>query len=236
MPKYNAFILGGSLIIGLSLFGLILGNNAIRYKEYERTVTVKGLSERDYKADIVIWPIQFSLASNSLDDIYKSMDDTTKIITSFLKDSGIEEKEISYSSLGITDKFAQQYGDQNKTEFRYTTSQTVIVYSKNIDTVRNLMEKISDLGKQGIVFTNQNYDSKIEYIFDRLNQVKPAMIEEATKDARGVAEKFASDSKSQLGKIKSASQGQFSITDRDKNNPHIKKVRVVSTVAYYLLD
>ena len=236
MPKYNAFILGGSLIIGLSLFGLILGNNAIRYKEYERTVTVKGLSERDYKADIVIWPIQFSLASNSLDDIYKSMDDTTKIITSFLKNSGIEEKEISYSSLGITDKFAQQYGDQNKTEFRYTTSQTVIVYSKNIDTVRNLMEKISDLGKQGIVFTNQNYDSKIEYIFDRLNQVKPAMIEEATKDARGVAEKFASDSKSQLGKIKSASQGQFSITDRDKNNPHIKKVRVVSTVAYYLLD
>ena len=236
MPKYNAFILGGSLIIGLSLFGLILGNNAIRYKEYERTVTVKGLSERDYKADIVIWPIQFSLASNSLDDIYKSMDDTTKIITSFLKDSGIEEKEISYSSLGITDKFAQQYGDQNKTEFRYTTSQTVIVYSKNIDTVQNLMEKISDLGKQGIVFTNQNYDSKIEYIFDRLNQVKPAMIEEATKDARGVAEKFASDSKSQLGKIKSASQGQFSITDRDKNNPHIKKVRVVSTVAYYLLD
>ena len=236
MPKYNAFILGGSLIIGLSLFGLILGNNAIRYKEYERTVTVKGLSERDYKADIVIWPIQISLASNSLDDIYKSMDDTTKIITSFLKNSGIEEKEISYSSLGITDKFAQQYGDQNKTEFRYTTSQTVIVYSKNIDTVRNLMEKISDLGKQGIVFTNQNYDSKIEYIFDRLNQVKPAMIEEATKDARGVAEKFASDSKSQLGKIKSASQGQFSITDRDKNNPHIKKVRVVSTVAYYLLD
>ncbi len=236
MPKYNAFILGGSLIIGLSLFGLILGSNAIRYKEYERTVTVKGLSERDYKADIVIWPIQFSLASNSLDDIYKSMDDTTKIITSFLKDSGIEEKEISYSSLGITDKFAQQYGDQNKVEFRYTTSQTVIVYSKNIDTVRNLMEKISDLGKQGIVFTNQNYDSRIEYIFDRLNKVKPAMIEEATKDARGVAEKFASDSKSQLGKIKSASQGQFSITDRDKNNPHIKKVRVVSTVAYYLLD
>ena len=62
------------------------------------------------------------------------------------------------------------------------------------------------------------------------------MIEEATMQAREVALKFAKDSNSRLGKIKKASQGQFSISARDKNNPHIKKVRVVSTVEYYLSD
>ena len=134
------------------------------------------------------------------------------------------------------DKSAQQYGSETRAEFRYTAIQNVTVYSKNIEVVRDVMEKMSDLGKQGIVFTAGDYQSQTEYIFTRLNEVKPEMIEEATKKAREVAGKFASDSKSILGKIKSASQGQFSISARDNNNPHIKKVRVVSTVAYYLSD
>ena len=234
--KNNSIVLGISLIIGLSSLGYLLGDAAIRFKEYERTVTVKGLSEREYKADIVIWPIQFSAASNNLEEMYRSIDDDTKKIKSFLESAGVEADEISYSYPAITDKSAQQYGNQVKAEFRYTASQIVTVYSKNIEVARNVMEEMSNLGKQGIVFTGSNYQSQTEYIFTRLNEVKPEMIEEATRKARQVAEKFASDSKSTLGKIRSASQGQFSINARDKNNPHIKKVRVVSTVAYYLSD
>ena len=98
------------------------------------------------------------------------------------------------------------------------------------------MSSLSELGQQGIVFTGDNYQSQTEYIFTRLNEIKPEMIEQATRKAREVAVKFASDSDSKLGKIKSASQGQFSISERDKNNPHIKKIRVVSTVVYYLSD
>ena len=98
------------------------------------------------------------------------------------------------------------------------------------------MSRLSELGKQGIVFSGGGYQYQTEYIFTRLNEVKPEMIEEATRKAREVAEKFASDSQSKLGKIKKASQGQFSIVERDKNNPHIKKVRVESTVQYYLSD
>jgi hypothetical protein len=220
----------------MSSLGYLIGNAAIRYKEYERTVTVKGLSEREYKADIVIWPIQFSAASNDLEDMYKSIDSSTEKIKSFLEREGIKENEITYFSPAITDKSAQQYGNQPKAEFRYTAFQTVTVYSKNIDLVQSVMGKMSELGMQGIVFTGGNYELKTEYIFTRLNEVKPKMIEEATRNAREVAQKFASDSKSSLGKIRSASQGQFSINARDKNNPHIKKVRVVSTVAYYLSD
>jgi uncharacterized protein len=236
LNKNSLVIVGICIVVGLSSLGYLLGDAAIRFKEYERTVTVKGLSEREYKADIIIWPIQFSSASNDLGEMYKSIDGSTEKIKSFLESAGIGVSEISYSFPAITDKSAQQYGNQSKAEFRYTASQTVTVYSKNIEAVRNVMGKMSDLGKQGIVFTGDNYQSQTEYIFKRLNEVKPGMIEEATRKAREVAEKFASDSKSTLGKIRTASQGQFSISARDKNNPHIKKVRVVSTVAYYLSD
>ncbi|MCH2055868.1 MAG: SIMPL domain-containing protein [Thalassotalea sp.] len=234
--RANSIILGICLILGLSSLGYLLGDAAIKFKEYDRTVTVKGLSEREYSADIVIWPIKFTAASNDLSELYKLMDSNSAKIQSFLANAGIANDEISFSSPAINDKAAQQYGNQSVAEFRFTAAQTVTVYSKNIDSVRDVMGRMSDLGKQGIVFTGDDYQAQTEYIFTRLNEIKPEMIEEATRKAREVAEKFASDSQSTLGKIKRASQGQFSISARDKNNPHIKKVRVVSTVVYYLSD
>ena len=150
--------------------------------------------------------------------------------------NGLDASEISLSSPAITDKSAQQYGNNAKAEFRYSAQQTVTVYSTKIGAVREVMGKLAELGKTGIVFSAGNYQSETEYLFTRLNEVKPEMIEEATRKAREVALKFAEDSESSLGKIRRASQGQFSINSRDKNNPHIKKVRVVSTVEYYLSD
>ncbi|NOQ77735.1 MAG: DUF541 domain-containing protein, partial [Methylococcaceae bacterium] len=202
---------------------------------YERSVTAKGLSEREYTADIIIWPIQFTAANNDLSQLYKLVDANCLKIKQFVLKKGIKEKEISFSSPVITDKSAQQYGNA-KAEFRYTAMQTVTVYSEDIKRVREMMNSLSELGRSGIAFTGNNYQSQTKYIFTRLNEVKPEMIEEATKQARVVAQKFAADSQSKLGKIRKASQGQFSISARDQNNPHIKKVRVVSTVEYYLSD
>jgi uncharacterized protein len=232
----GASVLGVFLFLGLAVLGYLLGAAAIEFKEYERTVTVKGLSEREYQADIVIWPLQFTAASNDLGEMYRSIDDSTRRIRAFLEQAGIGSDEITVSSPAITDKSAQQYANQGRAEFRYTATQTVTVYSSDIGLVRQVMQRVSDLGKQGIVLTGGNYQAQTEYLFMRLNEIKPEMIEEATRKAREVAEKFAADSKSTLGKIKAASQGQFTISDRDKNNPHIKKIRVVSTVAYYLSD
>ena len=234
--KVSAVVLGVFIFLGLATLGYLLGSAAIKFKEYERTVTVKGLSEREYEADIVIWPIQFTEASNNLGELYGSIERSTEKIRVFLEENGISQEEITFSIPSITDKSAQQYGNQAKAEFRYTAIQTVTVYSKSIKPVRTVMGILSELGKQGIVFSGGNYQSTTEYLFTRLNEAKPDMIEEATRKAREVAEKFASDSKSTLGKIRKASQGQFSINARDKNNPHIKKVRVVSTVEYYLSD
>lgn len=194
------------------------------------------MSEREFEADIIIWPIQFTVASNDLGEMYQLIDTSTDKIRVFLEKASINADEISYLPLIITDKSAQQYGSQQRAEYRYTVEQTVTVYSTDIMTVRKVMKNMSDLGKQGIALSGDNYQSQTEYLFTRLNEVKSEMIEEATRAAREVAEKFAADSKSTLGKIRTASQGQFSISERDKNNPHIKKIRVVSTVAYYLSD
>lgn len=234
--KSSNFILGFFIFLGLTVLGFLLANAVIEYKQYERTIKVKGLSEQEFKADIVLWPIQFIAASNELESLYNSIENNTKQINKFLTDKGITVEEISFSAPAITDKSAQQYGNSSQYQYRYSAMQTVTVYSTKIDIVRSLMGSLSELGKQGIVFTGDSYQTQTEYIFTRLNDVKPTMVEEATRKAREVAEKFASDSESQLGKIKKAVQGQFSIRARDKNNPHIKKVRVVSTIEYYLSD
>lgn len=234
--KASAFILGAFLFAGLLGLGYLLADAAIEHKLYDRSVAVKGLSEREYLADILIWPIEFSVAGNDLTSLYNDIDRQTTEITNFLIKHGISQEEITSSSPAITDKLAQQYGNNGRAQFRYTATQTVTVYSENIAIARKVMALLSRLGKKGIVFTGGKYQSRTEYLFTRLNEVKPEMIEEATRKAREVAQKFAADSQSRLGKIKRASQGQFSITARDNNNPHIKRVRVVSTVSYYLSD
>ena len=234
--KIAATVLGFFVFLGLATLGAFLSKAAMDYKMYDRSVTVKGLSEREYKADIVIWPIQFTVANNDLAFLYNAIDEQAAKLRGFLEENGITGDAITVASPVITDKSAQQYGNNGRAEFRYAAVQTVTVYSDNIDAVRKVMGTLSRLGKQSIAFTGGNYQSQIEYLFTRLNEVKPEMIEEATTKAREVAQKFATDSQSSLGKIKRASQGQFSITARDNNNPHIKRVRVVSTVEYYLSD
>lgn len=234
--KTTSALLGGFIAIGLAVLGFQLANAAISVKQYERSVTVKGLSEREVMADIVLWPIQFNVASNNLGDLYHTIEANSADIKNFLVEHGISASEISLSAPDITDRSAQQWGGNDTAKYRYTATQTLTVYSENIETARQIMPKLSELGKEGIVFTSGSYDNRTEYIYTSLNSIKPSMVEEATREARAVAQKFATDSDSQLGKIKRASQGQFSITDRDKNNPHIKKVRVVSTIEYYLSD
>lgn len=201
------FFLGLFIFLGFCALGYLLGESAIRFKEYERTVRVKGLSEKEYPADIVLWPIQFTEANNNLADMYASLEKSNQKILKFLQQSGIEANEITISPPAINDKLAQQYGNANKPKFRYTAIQTITVYSKKVDEVRKMITKLVDLGKQGIVFKAGEYRNSTEYIFTKLNAVKPAMVEEATTKAREVAEKFAKDSNSSLGKIKRATQG-----------------------------
>ncbi len=231
----SAFVLGALLCVGLALLGYFVSGGIVRIRALDRTVEVKGLSEREVPADIAIWPIRFNEADNDLNLLFLTLERKNAAIEAFLKKRGFKEDEISVSAPAIQDRQAQGYSD-TQIKFRYSGASTLTVYTPNVDSVRNAMKDLVELGKQGIAIAGQDYEAKTEYLFTRLNDIKPDMVEEATKNARLVAEKFARDSQSGLGKIKRAVQGQFSINDRDSNTPHIKKVRVVSTLEYYLAD
>jgi hypothetical protein len=235
-PVYSAILLGGFVCIGLMALGYQISKGIIHIKSLDRTVTVKGLSEREVPADIAIWPITFQEAGNDLNGLFSSIQQKNALVVDYLQNLGVKTEEISVSPPGILDKQAAGYSGSDTFKFRYSGDSTITVYSENVVNIREAMNRLVELGKQGIAFARQGYQTQTEFIFTKLNDIKPEMIEEATKNAREVAEKFARDSNSTLGKIKRASQGQFSIGNRDNNTPYIKKVRVVSTIEYYLSD
>lgn len=233
---YGLIALALALLTGLSVIGFMMSSSVKTFKDYERSVTVRGLAEQEHLADVVIWPLQYSLASNSQDEIYRELEQNAAKVMEFLRDQGLSEEEISVDVPVVTDRSAQRWGGDPNVQFRYVATQAITVYSERVEHVRSVMRQVGELGKQGVIITGNDYEMRTEYLFTRLNDIKPEMIEAATIEARKVAEKFAEDSGSTLGKIKRASQGQFSISERDRNNPHIKKVRVVSTIIYYLAD
>lgn len=237
--KSNAgagLMLGVFLCAGLLGLGYQLADGFLAAKALERTVTVKGLSEREVPADIAIWPIKYNQADNDLVALYAAIERHNGLIVEFLRQRGFGDDEISVSVPAIVDRQAQTYANAADIKFRYAATSTITVYSTNVEQVRSAMTRLVELGKQGLAIAGADYEARTQFLFTRLNDVKPDMIEAATRNAREVATKFAQDSDSRLGKIRRASQGQFSIDDRDSNTPHIKKVRVVSTVEYYLSD
>ena len=223
------------LALGIAAGGYFAGEGLLKARQLDRSVTVKGLAEQEHPADIAIWPIRFVRPGNNLEALVIALEDDAKRVVTFLVEDGFERDELTVNPPAIVDKQANSYGGSDS-RFRYAATGLVTVYSKKVEAVRKAQSALSELGKQGITINADEYQSRAEYIFTGLNKVKPDMVEEATRNARTVAEKFAADSASTLGKIKNARQGQFSIVDRDSNTPHIKKVRIVSTLEYYLAD
>lgn len=232
---YPLAIAAIAFMVGLIGLGLILKSAALDVKSMERSVQVKGLAEREVTADTVIWPIQFSDADNDLVALVERIEQKNDAVQAFLKLHGFDGAEISAPTQSIVDKQAREYGGENQ-QFRYIARVSVSVYSNDPAKVQHALSKVTALAKQGIAIVQDNYETRVQYLFTGLNDIKPAMVQEATEKAREVALKFAKDSQSQLGKIKTARQGLFSINDRDSTTPQIKKVRVVSSVEYYLSD
>lgn len=219
------------IALGIIILGLCIkaGIDNIAYRD--RIVTVRGLAEREVKADLVTWPITYSLAGNNLQNLYDQVSKNNDIIVKFLTSNGIKSDEISVNPPDTYDASSNRYRSDSF-NFNYSINCTVTVTTRQVDKVRELLNRQSELLKEGVAFSN----SYINYQFTGLNSVKPEMIAEATRNARAAADQFAADSESRVGKIKTASQGQFSIDDSDSSTPYIKKVRVVSTIVYYLED
>lgn len=237
MQKFNssAIVCAVILAVGIFLLGVEVNSGLGSISANQRTVTVRGLCEKEVTANKVTWPIVSKSVGNDLPSIYSAIEGTNKAILSFLKSNGITDAEISINPPQVVDLQADRY-NSNPVPYRYNVTNVVVVTSSKVDQVRKLIERQTELMKQGIAIVSGDYQYQTTYEYTELNTIKPGMIAEATKNARQAANKFAEDSESKLGKIKTASQGQFSIEDRDQYTPYIKRVRVVSTIVYFLKD
>ena len=226
----SAFIAAAIVVIG---FALKAGID--NFSNRDRDVTVRGLCERQVMANKVTWPIVTKEMGNDLVAIYDKIQRNNSAIISFLKSNGIDDTEISVNPPAVTDRLADSYNAEN-VRVRYNVTNVIVVTSSKVDQVRKLIDRQTDLMKEGVAVVAENYQYQTTYEYTDLNAVKPEMIAEATRNAREAADKFAADSQSRLGKIKTARQGQFTIEDRDQYTPYIKNIRVVTSIDYYLED
>ena len=231
--KENGALLGYCLLVGLVVSALLLGNAIKAARIDDRVVSVKGLCEREVKADNVICPFAYKEGGDDLQQLYRTIERKNKIIIDFLKAAGIGEEEISVAAPKVVDTRTEWSGSQNR--YSYIVTSVVTVCTSKVDEIIRLQSQQGELLQQGIA-TTSGWEFPTVFSFTKLNEIKPSMIETATKNARETAERFATDSNSRLGKIKRATQGQFTITDRDSNTPYMKNVRVVTSVDYYLKD
>ena len=230
-----AGVAGGLLALGAAAGGAFVGQGLENARVGDRSVTVRGLSERIVKSDLAVLPLKFAAAGDDLQAVQADVDGDAATVRRFLAAQGYPAAEVDLGRLEVTDQYAREYQQQNVAA-RYRVAQTVIVRTANVDRVQATTRQLDQLIRQGVVL--QDYTGP-SYLFTKLNDVRPKMIAEATASARTGAQQFARDSGAQLGGIRSASQGSFEILGRDEigyeaSSQVFKKIRVVTSVSYRL--
>lgn len=247
--KLNSYIaLGVFLAGGMCGAAFQLASAAKAIKETDRFVTVKGLAEKEVTANLATWTIRYRATGNDLATTQADIDAQTAKIKAFLTSGGFTDAEIINPPLRVVDRQARDYVDSNvQSVARYIIEGTQLLRTDKIQQIAALSNQMSNLMKDGVSFAEENScDIGPNFSFTKLNEIKTDMLSEATKNARAAAEQFAQDSGSKVGSIRRAYQGIFSIDARDSipdsggdcyaNKSPDKKVRVVTTVDYFLKD
>jgi uncharacterized protein len=237
-------IIGSAILaVGLVLAGLLVGGGFARGRDADHFVTVKGVSEREARADLAIWPLAIVAADNDLSRAHASLLRSVREIKTFLARNQIDTTELTLQQFVVSDALTNQYGGGNVTT-RFVIRQTVVVRSTEPDRIAAASQRVGELVSAGVVLSSggEYGPGGPTYVFTKLNDLKPPMIAEATSRAREAAEQFARDARSELGGIRRANQGIFEILPRDQapgifeGNQILKTVRVVSTIEYLLED
>jgi len=225
----NNIFAGALIALGLCLGGCFIYLGISKFANKDRAVSVKGLSTREVEADYAVWPLSYGWNGNDLPSLYNKVEQVTERVKQHLLALGFEESDIRQGSISVNNNWEGYYN--TRPEFHYTLNTSLIVSTNKVALVVASQGKESALLKEGIIVSTQTWN--LDYQFNGLPELKPSMIEEATQNARAVAQKFAEDAKCSLGSIRRASQGQFSV-ESDQYQPWIKHVRVVTTVDYFL--
>ena len=243
-PLAAAALTGFLIAAGLTAGGYLIGQGFYRARS-ERYVTVKGLVERDVSADLAVWTISYTASGPDLNQAGAALERERQIVAAFAQRDGFAPDEIEQQPTTVTDTFTSQFGNRPPdASQRYVIKGGIRIRSTKVKAVKAASEDTIALVNQGVVL-GENYAQAPQYFFTKLNDVRPAMLVQATRSARTVAEQFAADSHSRLGPIRRANQGVFVITGRDSSDDNAsggdassieKKVRLVSTIDYYLIN
>ncbi|MCQ2342331.1 MAG: SIMPL domain-containing protein [Paludibacteraceae bacterium] len=217
------------IALGIALSGLFIYMGIHQFSNRDRAVAVKGLSTRTVKADYVVSSFRFSVSGNDLVALSEELSGVENKVRTFFLAKGFKESDLSLGNIDINDNWNGYY--EHRPANRYTISRSLIIATEDVDKVVQNQGCQVELLSQDVILNSNSWDT--DYQFNGLSELKPEMVEEATKNARAVAQKFADDAQCSLGSIRSASQGQFSV-ESDSNQPWMKAVRVVTTVDYYL--
>jgi hypothetical protein len=240
--RVNDIVRPAIIAVGLALAGLFVGAGFARARSADRFVTVKGISEREVKADLAIWPLRIVAASDDLTSANAQLQSSLEKIRTFLTANRVDATQATLQDFSVADAQTNQYSGGTAAGARFVIRQTVVVRSTNPETIRAASQKVSELVSAGVVLSSggEYGNGGPTFVFTGLNKLKPEMIGEATSRARESAEQFARDSKSGIGGIRRASQGIFEILPRDQAegiteaSQIVKTVRVVSTIDYAL--
>jgi hypothetical protein len=223
------------LAIGIVAGGYLLGDGLRRARMADRAVTVRGLAERNVTADLATWTINFSAQGTELGAVQAEIDRDARTVADFFRAAGFPAEALTDAGGSVS-----QYYDSNRGENAVTINRRVQLRTTDVMRARRANARQFDLIRRGVAVQE---GSDMQYVFTRLNAIKPEMIAQATQDARRGAERFASDSGTNVGSIRSATQGYFSIGPRDgdqveegyggRDSP-FQKVRVVTTIEFYL--
>lgn len=236
-PTLSAIILA----LGVALAGLLIGHGFASGRATDRYVEVKGLAEREVTADMALWPLRYVSTGDDLAATQAQISRNTRQVYAFLGRNGIDTSSVQLQALEVSDAFANRFPGERGGP-RYVIQQTVMVRSRKPEVVMAASQRVSELVGAGVVLssTGEYGIGGPTFLFTRLNELKPAMVREATANARAAAEQFAADSRTELGGIRHANQGVFVILPRDQapgvnEGAQLQKiVRVVSTVQYFL--
>ncbi|MCP1313417.1 SIMPL domain-containing protein [Halomonas sp. 707D7] len=228
----SAVALGGLLALGLGWGGSYFKGAAEVWQQSSRSVTVRGLAEREVAADLVMWPLNYAVSADTLTELEQRLSTDERRVRDFLAERGFAADEVSMTPPRITDQYANTYGGERPDE-RFRAEATLLLRTDRVADVIQAVPEATALVRQGVLLS-PTYEYRTEFLFTGLDAIKPEMIREATADARSAAQQFAEDSGSAVGGIKSATQGYFSIEDLDSYTPQTKRVRVVTTIDYAL--
>jgi hypothetical protein len=218
------------LAVGIYAGGFFIGNGISNWNSGRRIIAVKGLSEREVPASVATWTVGYAVTGNDLDTINRKLGDNTKAVVAFLKGAGFDEKDMSVQPPALHDATMEpREKDTPPPPERFRAEQSVLLRTAKVDLIKPALASASTLMANGVLLTGS---CQPNYVYNRLNDIKPAMIQEATKNARIAAEQFSRDSQTSLGKLRNASQGWFQVENRDAATPERKVVRVVVDVDY----